>query len=122
MSGFQGLFRIPANTLCPAAPSDNTVIPLYHAQVKSVLKSVSLIPGGALAASATDNVTLTIKDGATVLATLESEVAAWVANTPQTFPLAADRVLDAGDVLTVTVDVTGTPTIPTYMIQAGLCF
>jgi hypothetical protein len=120
--GFQGLFRIPANTLCPAAPTNGVVIPLYHAQARGVLKSVSLIPGGALAASATDSVTLTIKDGDTVLATLESEVAAWVANIPQTFPLTADRVLDAGDVLTVTVTVAGNPLTPTYMIQCGLCF
>lgn len=119
---FQGLFRIPATTLCPAAPATATVIPLYHAQVKSVLKSISLIPGGAVAKSAEAAIKLTIKDGATTLAELDSAVAAWAANTPQTFPLAADRVLDAGDVLTVTVTLTGTPTVPTYMIQAGLCF
>ena len=83
MSGFQGLFRIPANTLCPAAPANEAVLPLYHAQVKSVLKSVSLIPGGALAKAAAA-VKLSIMDGETVLAELDSAVAAWWRTRPRT--------------------------------------
>ena len=87
---------------------------------KVVLTALSFVPDTAVSANDTNNGTLTIKIGATTIATLVTNIAggSLVAGTPVSLTMSGDLTMDVGDVLSATKTYAGSGAVLSGIVVA----